>query len=116
MIPSLVTDHPDPAYSLTEVIAKVQVGYLQFRGAALDGAGELGFSPQDVIDCLLRLTPSNFVKSMDAVNPLWAGCRQDVYKTRHLGKAVYLKFQYWPDKTKKLFIVSFKRNTDGHSE
>lgn len=115
MIPSFVTDYSSPAYSLSDVIAKAQVGYVHFRKQALDGAAELEFSPQDITDCITGLAPSNFFKSMDAKNPAWAGCRQDVYKTQHLGKEVYVKFQYWPSKTKRLFVVSFKENTDDHN-
>ena len=115
MIPFFVADYPNPAYALSDVIAKARVGYIHFSGKALDGAGELDFSPQDVIDCLTGLSATDFYKSMDAKNPQWAGHRQDVYKTLHLDKPVYVKLQYWPAKTKKLFIVSFKRNSDVRS-
>lgn len=116
MIPSLVTDYPNPAYPLSDVIAKAQVGFVHFRKEALDGAAELEFSPQDITDCISGLSPSDFFKSMDAKNPRWSRCRQDVYKTHHLGQEIYVKFQYWPDKTKRLFIVSFKRNTDDRAD
>lgn len=116
MIPSFEADYPDPAYPLADVIAKARVGFVHFREEALDGAADLEFSPHDITDCITGLSPNNFFKSMDAKNPRWAGCRQDVYKTLHLGKEVYVKFQYWPNKTKRLFIVSLKRNTDDRDD
>jgi hypothetical protein len=116
MIPSFVTDYPNPAYPLSDVIAKAQVRYIRFREEALNGAAELEFSPQDITDCITGLSPGDFFKSMDAKNPVWAGCRQDVYKTRHLEKEIYVKFQYWPNKTERLFIISFKGNTDDHND
>lgn len=101
-------DHPVPAYPLNDVIAKARAGFVWFRRDALDGAAILNLGRQDIVDCIVALNEADFWKSMDAVNPHWFGCRQDVYKTRYLGVEVYVKFQYWPQSAARLYVVSFK--------
>src|SRR5215212_5300572 len=102
-----MADYPDPTYDLSEVQEKARVGFLNFRREALDGAAELDLDRHDITDCVLSLKACDFHKSMDADNPRWIGCRQDVYKPTYGGIQIYVKIQYWP--ANRLYIVSFKR-------
>lgn len=102
-----MADYPDPAYALSDIQEKAKVGFLNFRRDALDGAAELDLTRQDIVDCILALNDADFHKSMDAENPRWEGCRQDVYKPTYCGHELYVKLQYWPQK--RLYVVSFKR-------
>lgn len=102
-----MADYLDPAYALSDIQEKAKVGFLHFRREALDGAAELELTQHDIIDCILLLKDSDFHKSMDAENPVWKNCRQDVYRPTYCGIELYVKLQYWPQK--RLFVVSFKR-------
>lgn len=102
-----MSDYSDPAYPLSDVLERARVGFLHFRREALDDAAELELTQHDIVACILELKESDFHKSMDAENPKWKGCRQDVYKPRYCGQEIYVKLQYWP--AKRLYVVSFKR-------
>jgi hypothetical protein len=99
-----------PTCDLADVKAKVRAGAVRIRSAAFHTALELEFDERDVYDCILALDASCFYKSMPARNPAWHDCWQDVYKTVYQGIRLYLKFQYFPRGTGKVFIVSFKRD------
>ncbi len=45
---------------------------------------------------------------MDADEPKWAGCIQDVYKPTYQGFELYVKYQIYPKTKGSLFVVSFK--------
>ncbi len=104
-----MSDYESPAYSLSEVIEKAKVGFIHVRHQAQDDAEALDFDLRDIIECISSLRQSDFAKSMDAENPRWHDCRQDVYKPTYNGIELYVKLQYWPHKTKRLYVVSFKR-------
>lgn len=102
-----MADYSEPAIPLKEVHARVLAGYWHIRPEAQHDAINLGLK-LGVRLCLLALTPNDFHKSMDAEEPEWKGCRQDVYKPLFEGIEVYVKFQQWPLKKKTIHVVSFK--------
>jgi len=100
-------DCPDPAHDLPAVQEKAKVGFVTIARGALDSAAELDFGYHEILACVMALEPADFHKSMDAENPRWSGCRQDVYRPFHEGRELYVKFQLFPGQ--RLHIVSFKR-------
>lgn len=107
-----MADYPNPAHDLQAVQAKVQVGFVSYYYKAIDTAAELDFTRADIDDCLLGLQSADFYKSMDARNPAWCGCRQDVYRPRFFGEWMYVKFQLFPVRAQRVHVVSFKRKVD----
>jgi len=107
-----VADYNYPAHDLEAVKAMVRVGFLAYRPQALDTAAEMDMDRHDINECILGLECDDFHKSMDALNPKWAGARQDVYKPQYGGEWLYVKFQLWPVKVKRLYILSFKRKVN----
>jgi MqsR (Motility quorum-sensing regulator) toxin of toxin-antitoxin system len=103
-----VPDYPSPALTLAYVKARVLAGSWHIRREAQLSALAISTPAISVQACLLNLTPSDFHKSMDAEEPQWAGCRQDVYKPTFDGFALYVKFQKWPLDKDLLYVVSFK--------
>ena len=73
--------------------------------AATD-AGSLYFDEEDVRDCILMLEPRHFYKSMRSKKR--PGLRQDVYRCRHHGIAIYTKVQM--GKAGQAVVISFKRD------
>lgn len=61
---------------------------------ALAGAAELGLDESDVVECVLRIAPTDFYKSMPAIKA--AGLHQDVYRTRYGDDLIYVKVQLVP--------------------
>ena len=104
-----MANYPDPAFDLAEVQRIAKAGFAVHIGMkARDGVARAGLAPEDIIPCLLQLTAADFSKSMDATNQLWKGCRQDVYKPTYNGVQLYVKFQFWPADSKRLYVASFK--------
>lgn len=102
-----MADYPDPDLPLAVVQAKVLSGFWHIRVEAQHDA--LALSPNlSVRLCLLSLQEADFHKSMNAEEPKWAGCRQDVYKPEYGGFSLYVKFQIYPIVKGQLFVVSFK--------
>lgn len=102
-----MADYSTPAIALAEVQARVVAGRWHVRQEAQHDA--LALSPHlSIRACLLALTDADFHKSMDAEEPKWSGCRQDVYKVTFGGFELYLKFQEFPLGKNQIFVVSFK--------
>ena len=102
-----MADYPDPSIPLQDMQAKVVAGLWHIRREAQYDAIALGLHLK-VREALLALTKADFHKSMDAEEPQWHGCRQDVYKPLFEGMELYLKFQVWPQSKGFIFVVSFK--------
>jgi hypothetical protein len=100
-------NYATPAIPLPIVYAKVLAGGWHIRQEAQQSMLALD-ETLSVRLCLLSLAVSDFRKSMDAEEPKWAGCRQDVYATFFGGFDLYVKFQIWPLAKELLFVVSFK--------
>src|SRR6266436_4757184 len=88
MLPSRMADYAQPAYLLSDIVNQARAGLLHYQLEALDDAGALNFDRHDINDCLIALKSDDFFKSMDAENPAWQGCRQDVYKPTYCGVEV----------------------------
>ena len=102
-----MADYDTPAIALADAQAKVLAGCWHIRREAQHDA--LAISPElSVRLCLLALTRDDFHKSMDAEEPKWKGCRQDVYKPTFQGYPLYVKYQIYPLNKGLLFVVSFK--------
>jgi len=101
--------HSSPVYQLERIKDLVLLGCYRVTGAALSGAGELGLEEDDVLECVDRLTLTDFCKTMES--EFKAGLWQDVYRTTSCGFAVYVKMQIvdlaLPGE--KAVIISFKR-------
>jgi hypothetical protein len=102
-----VADYSEPAIALRDVHAKVIAGFWHIRREAQLNAIELGLHLA-VRTCLLALSESDFHKSMDAEEPKWAGCRQDVYRPELQATRLYVKLQLWPIEKGFIYVVSFK--------
>lgn len=92
------------SYDLEAIkLAFSSVKVLRVTATALKDARAMGFSQQDMVDAIQRLTRKNFVKSMTtyADHRVW----QDVYNTEFNGYCLYIKFQI--DETGH-FVISFK--------
>ena len=68
------------------------------------GADGLGMEDSDVVAVIQNLTLADFDKSMtsNSNHAIW----QDVYKPRHDGRTLYVKFTI--DASKSLLLISFK--------
>lgn len=102
-----MADYSEPGIPLRDVHAKVVAGLWHIRREAQLDAIQLGLQLKIRI-CLLALTSSDFHKSMDAEEPKWAGCRQDVYRPELEAVSLYVKLQVWPIDKGFIYIVSFK--------
>lgn len=101
-----MADYPDPDIPLAVAKAAVLAGSWHIRSEAQRDALALSADLSPRL-CLLSLVESDFHKSMDAEEPKWQGCRQDVYKPCFGGFDLYVKYQWFPKKG-SLFVVSFK--------
>ncbi len=94
-----------PAYDLATVKAAFcTVNRLRITLSARQGAVELGFSDQDIVDAIQALKPADFYKTMAPVTPGFAAM-QDVYRPTFRGMALYIKFQQLADGH---LVLSFK--------
>jgi hypothetical protein len=59
--------------------------------AAADAAGDLGLTPDDIVDAVLSLGLQHFYKSMEAHS--CPGLWQDVYHLKYRGTWMYIKLQ-----------------------
>lgn len=93
-----------PTYSLASIQEKVRANAFFINASALDGAFALGWDRTDIVDCVLQLDDGDFYKSVVAY--CHTNLMQDVYRTRYLGVAIYLKLQL----TSQAIVVSFKED------
>jgi hypothetical protein len=98
--------HRNPAYDLPQVQALVAQKKYRLSKAAANGAGELYLDEEDILECVIKLQPADFYKSMESNR--FPGTYQDVYKPRFNGFAIYLKLQIMDGR--KVAIISFKRD------
>lgn len=77
---------------------------LNMTYSAMQGQYELGFSDQDVVDAIQKLTYADFYKSMPPKHENYSAWH-DVYKTIFKNLELYIKFQI--DKRGEI-IISFK--------
>lgn len=97
-----------PTYALDLVQSLLASKKYRITGAALRGAGELGFDEDDVVSCICELNAAVFYKSMEAERR--PGFWQDVYRPTYGGIALYAKVQIEgtsPDDL--LVVIQFKR-------
>jgi hypothetical protein len=66
----------------------------------------LGIDEQDIVDCVLALTPDDFYKTMPSEKR--QDLFQDVYKPKYGGERLYVKLQGSTDGN--TVIISFKRD------
>ncbi len=87
---------------LGELKALIEAGRVRATFSALSGGAALGLDFSGMIDVVMALTPQDFYKSMttNADHRIW----QDVYRTRTIAGAIYLKLTVIDD----VLIVSFK--------
>lgn len=99
-----------PTYSLDEIKALVLRGppYRHLTKLCLIEAAKLKLDSDDIIQCVLSLTPEDFRKSMPADNEQAAakGLWQDVYKPMFEGLRLYVKLQIGP--TGLAVVINFK--------
>ncbi len=91
-----------PHCRLSMVKALVEAGRVRATWSALQGAAQLGLGFSEMLDVVMRLTASDFYKSMTthADHTIW----QDVYRPKTRVGSVYLKLTVVDD----VLIVSFK--------
>jgi motility quorum-sensing regulator / GCU-specific mRNA interferase toxin len=91
-----------PHVPLVRVLELVRSGHYEIRLSALQGAAELGWGRDDIVDIVLGLGRSDFYKSMTtyADHRIW----QDVYRPKTLAGEIYLKLTV----TENVIVVSFK--------
>lgn len=91
-----------PHFSLQTVTARVQAGKVRITVTAQKSASELGYYKGDICQVLLRLTGSDFYKSMTAYadSTTW----QDVYRYKSNSGMLYVKLTIMED----LLVLSFK--------
>jgi len=80
-----------PRYALSAIKAAfAEPSRINRIMTAAEGAEDINFDEQAVVDVIASLTPGDFDKSMlSKINPnLW----QDVYKPLVRGREIYLKF------------------------
>lgn len=97
-----------PHYALELVKALIANRRYRVTLTASHGAGSLGLDEGDVVDCVLALDESQFLKSMDSLKV--AGLQQDVYRPRWAGFDLYVKVQIVGEHpADTAVIISFKR-------
>ncbi|ANN66792.1 type II toxin-antitoxin system MqsR family toxin [Bordetella bronchialis] len=91
-----------PHCRLAVVKSMVQTGQVRCTATALSGAAALGLDFSGMLDIVMRLSPSDFHKSMTtyADHKVW----QDVYRPSTNMGDIYLKLTV----IDKVLIVSFK--------
>ncbi len=80
-----------PSYDLSQIKALVGRGAYHITQSAMRTAVEVGCDEADIVECVLALAPSDFFKSMAAEKR--PGTKQDVYRPRFDGRALYVKLQ-----------------------
>lgn len=96
-------------YPLSTVKALLRSEDYEIRSNAQDSARlDFGWLPEDVVKCLLKLTPAHFYKTDDHAH--LHGVKVDVYKARGImqGENVYTHFHIHPVRN-ILIIASFKQ-------
>ena len=81
----------------------------RWRGITYHAAADaqaLGFDEDDIDECVLGLTSTDFYKSMPSFR--CQGRYQDVYRPMYSGKRLYVKLDMDPD---WLTIISFEEDT-----
>lgn len=82
-----------PTYDLLLIqTAFSSVNTLRMTGSAQQGAVQLGFSDQDIVDAIKALKPKDFYKTMKPVKPGFTEM-QDVYRSTFQDIDLYIKFQ-----------------------
>lgn len=98
----------EPRCPLERVQELIGTRRYRLTAIAAKGAGELGFDEDDIVDCVLALTPEAFYKPMPAEK--LPGAWQDVYRPTHLGIPLYVKLQIVGERPDELaVIIQFKR-------
>jgi hypothetical protein len=93
-----------PAYDLSEIKNRVAGGAFAITLQARHDAYRLGLDAQDVRDCVLGLSGSDFYKSMKSER--FAGQYRDVYHADYAGFELYVKLQMRPHGP--AVVISFK--------
>lgn len=101
-----MTMGPAAHYSLEEIQWAIGKGAYAITLRAAADAASLDFDEEDVRDCILMLEPRHFYKSMRSKRR--PGSRQDVYRCRHQGIAIYTKVQIGIGG--RAVVISFKRD------
>lgn len=96
-----------PSYDLIKIKSVFSaVENLRRTNSARQGALDLGFTDQDVVDAIQALTSNDFYKSMPPVHAKFIAW-QDVYKSYFKKERLYIKFQV--NRNNEL-LLSFKRD------
>jgi len=101
-----MTTRPTPHYPLEAIQRALGNGEYAITLRAAADAAALCFDEDDVRDCILMLEQRHFYKSMRSKKR--PGSRQDVYRCRHQGIAIYTKVQMGGGG--KAVVISFKRD------
>lgn len=95
---------PGATYSLEEIKQLVAGGHRYITRSSLDGAYDLGFDDQDIVECICDyLEVTHFYKTMPADKR--PGLMQDVYRITYEGQPLYMKFQIVNG---SVTVISFK--------
>ena len=98
----------EPKYNLNSIkLAFSTTDKLNMTATAMSDQYMLGFSDQDVVDVIQKLTSNDFYKTMPPVKAGFTAW-QDVYKSTFKETSLYIKFQI---DSKGETIVSFKKDT-----
>ena len=100
-----MADYRHPTYDLRRFQQLVRCGQLTIVGSALSELILLDMDVDGVRDCLLRLQPNDFYKSMPSIR--MPGMWQDVYRPVHKAAQLYVKLQIGVMGT--AVLIQFKR-------
>ena len=89
---------------LQDLIANPETRHI--TRTATNDATSLGYSPEEMVDLIMKLQKSNFCKTMEAHD--CPGRWQDVYKVNDGSLALYIKIQKGNDESG--VIISFKED------
>jgi hypothetical protein len=100
-------DEQTPTYDLQQMQWLVGQGEFSrvISYVAAEGANEIGFSREDIVEAILSLTREDFYKSMEAER--FPGLWQDVYHLWYRGVHLYIKLQV--DLKGRAVVIQFKR-------
>lgn len=85
-----------PHYPLADIQTQMScVADLVITGTALQDMLDLGISKREVVRIIQRLSADVFYKSMPSHK--FPGCHQDVYRPKHDGEELYVKFSHNPE-------------------
>ena len=99
----------EPAHALPIIQKLVRAQRYRITESALQGAADIYWDEDDVVESVLALTDGDFEQSYESEKR--PGTFQDVYKPRHHGYRLFVKLQLVGDVTAA--IISFKRDTSG---